>query len=82
MAVSLDGKVEPLYRSYPGVLHYHPKVSPDGQWVVSGAARDGVRQLCVMCAASSQARAITALTKGDAPMWAHWKPDLSNHDTD
>ena len=74
MRVSLDGKVEQLTRSAPGVLHYHPKVSADGRQVVFGATRDGVRQLWVARADGSEARKITSLKKGQAAMWARWQP--------
>jgi TolB protein len=74
MRVSLDGKVEPLSKSAPGVKHYHPKVSPDGRQVVFGSTRDGLRQLVVAQADGSQAHAITAMEKGHAAMHAHWQP--------
>lgn len=74
MRVSLDGKVEQLSKSAPGVKHYHPKVSPDGRQVVFGATRDGVRQLYVAKADGAEARPITAMTKGQAAMHAHWQP--------
>jgi len=73
MRVSLDGAIEQLTRSKPGVLHYHPQVSPDGQWVVFGSTLDGVRQLYVARADGSAVHAITALTAGHAAMWAHWQ---------
>jgi len=73
MRVSLDGKTEQLSQSAAGVLHYHPKVSPDGKQVVFGATRDGVRQLWVANADGSASRPITALTNGHAAMWASWQ---------
>lgn len=76
MRVSLDGKVEQLSHSKPGVLHYHPKVSPDGKQVVFGATRDGVRQLWVANADGSEARPITKLKKGHAAMHAYWQPGV------
>jgi len=74
MRVSLDGSVEQLSHSKPGVLHYHPNASPDGKQVLFGATRDGVRQLYTANPDGSEARPITALTKGHAAMWAHWQP--------
>lgn len=74
MRVSLDGKVERLSSSRPGVRHYHPGVSPDDGKVAFGATRDGVRQLYVANADGSEARPITALKKGHAAMHAHWRP--------
>jgi TolB protein len=74
MRYSLDGKIEQLSMSGPGVLHYHPKLSPDGRQVVFGATRDGVRQLWVANADGTDARPVTNLTKGHAAMWAWWQP--------
>lgn len=74
MRVSLDGKIEQLSHSQPGVLHYHPTPSPDGTQVLFGATRDGVRQLWAARANGASARPITSLTKGHAAMWAHWQP--------
>ena len=74
MRVSLDGKTEQLSHSAPGVLHYHPTVSPDGSPVVVGATRDGVRQLYVATADGTDARPITYLRPGHAAMHAHWQP--------
>jgi TolB protein len=74
MRYSLDGKIEQLSMSEPGVLHYHPKLSPDGRQVVFGATRDGVRQLWVANADGTDARPVTNLTKGHAAMWAWWQP--------
>lgn len=76
MRVSLDGKTEQLSKSAPGVWHYHPKVSPDGQWVVFGTLRDGVRQVYVARADGSKARSVTSLQKGYAAMWPSWQPDV------
>jgi Tol biopolymer transport system component len=40
---SLDGGTERLTKSPEGTLHYHPKPSPDGQWLAYGSSRGGVR---------------------------------------
>lgn len=74
LRVSLDGKVERISHSNPGVLHYHPNASPDGKQVLFGATRDGVRQLYVANADGSKARPITVMKKGHAAMHAHWQP--------
>lgn len=74
MRVSPDGKVEQLSDSTSGVRHYHPEASPDGQRIVFGSTRDGVRQLYVAHADGSDARQITRLTDGHAAMHAHWQP--------
>jgi Tol biopolymer transport system component len=76
MRVSLDGRAEQLSHSQPGVLQYHPRVSPDGRQVVFGATRDGVRQLWVANADGLHPRPITALEAGHAAMHGHWRPQL------
>lgn len=74
MRVSLDGKIEQLSHSAPGVSHYHMKPSPDGKWLLFGATRDGVRQLYVSKADGSEAQPITKLKPGYAAMWGGWQP--------
>ena len=80
MRVSLEGKVEQLTHSLPGrsggpaIQHYHPQVSPDGQWVVFGSTRDGARALYVARADGTEARPITKPTPGRAHMHAQWQP--------
>jgi TolB protein len=73
MRVTLDGKIEQLTRSAPGVMHYHPKVSPDGNWVAFGSTRDGARALYICRADGSDIRAITKPTPGRAQLHAHWQ---------
>jgi len=74
MRTSLDGKTAQLTHSKPGVLHYHPSLSPDGKLIMFGSTRDGVRQLWVACVDGSKPRKITSLSKGHAAMWASWQP--------
>lgn len=74
MRVSLDGKLEQLSHSAPGVRHYHPKPSRDGHWLLFGATRDSVRQLYVSKLDGTQARPITQLKSGYAAMWGYWQP--------
>ena len=74
MRVSLDGKVEQLSRSAPGVSHYHVTASRDGRMIVFGATRDGVRQLYVANPDGAGLRKITDSKKGHGAMWAHWQP--------
>jgi Tol biopolymer transport system component len=76
MRVSLDGKIEQLTKSAPGVQHYHPTASRDGHWLAFGATTDGVRQLYVSRADGSGAHAITKLTPGHGALWASWQPPM------
>lgn len=73
MRVSLDGRVEQLSRSKAGVAHYHPQVSPDGQHVLFGSTRDGVRQMWVASADGSEAKQLTHLPTGHGALWASWQ---------
>ena len=72
--VTLDGKKTQLTSSVLGTLHYHPTPSPDGDWLLYGSKRDGVRQLFVMRLADQLERQLTALARGHAAMWPHWQP--------
>ena len=74
LQVSLDGTTTRLTKSPDGTLHYHPQPSPDGQWLVYGSKRDGVRQLYLMRLADRSERRLTDLTAGRAAMWPHWQP--------
>jgi TolB protein len=69
-----DGTKEQLTRSPAGTLHYHPLPSPDGNWLVYGSLRDGVRQLYLLQLDSKQEHRLTNLTLGSAAMWPHWQP--------
>ena len=70
----LEGTVQQLTRSKPGTLHYHPEPSPDGNWLLYGSKRDGVRQICVMRLSDHAEMQVTNLVKGSAAMWGHWRP--------
>jgi Tol biopolymer transport system component len=72
--VTLDGHSEPLTRTPPGTLHYHPQPSPDGQWLAYGSKRAGVRQLFVMRLADRAERQITHLRPGHGALWPCWRP--------
>jgi hypothetical protein len=75
MRVSLAGKVEQLTTSKPPAIHYHPRPSLDGKWVVFGSTRNqGRRQLFVVPAAGGLARQITNVPAGWAAMHAWWQP--------
>jgi len=73
MRVSVDGQVQQLTHSKPGVLHYHPGLSADGRLVVLGSTRDGACALYVCSADGSDVRAVTEPKVGRAQMWARWK---------
>ena len=72
--IALTGMPSQLTHSAPGSLHYHPTPSRDGQWLVYGGQRQGVRQLFTMQLADRKERQLTRLTVGQAAMWPHWQP--------
>ena len=74
MRVAIAGEVEQLTHSRPGVAHYHPKVSPDGRWIVFGSTREGAGAQYVANADGSDIRPITKPTPGRVQMHAHWQP--------
>jgi Tol biopolymer transport system component len=71
--VDLEGKSTQLTTSPEGTLHYHPKPSNDGNWILYGSLRKGVRQLFVRNLKTSAEHQITHLTKGRGAMWPHWQ---------
>lgn len=71
---TLDGKSERLTTTGPGVLHYHPTLSPDGKSLVYGSMRAGIRQLCIMRLADRRETQITDCKPGHGAMWPHWRP--------
>ena len=71
---TLEGKSHRLTESPVGSLHYHPQPSPDGQWLVYGSMRDGVRQLYVLRLDERSEKRITDLKAGRAAMWPYWSP--------
>ena len=77
MRVSMDGKTEQLSKSAAGVSHYHPKLSPDGKWLLFGANKNGMRQLYVSRANGTDARPITRGRKGYASIFASWQPKVA-----
>jgi len=74
MRVTLDGKVEQITSSRPGVRHYHPAPSPDGRWILFGSDRDGVMQLYVAGPRGEDRRAVTSVPEGSCAMHGHWQP--------
>ncbi len=74
MRVSLTEQVEQLTQTPSDRLNYHPKFSPDGQWVVFGSNRSGTRQLYVMPAEGGAPYPITRVKPGWGAMWPNWQP--------
>jgi len=74
---TLDGRSNQLTTSPAGTTHYHPKPSPDGQFLLYGSRRDGVRQILIMNLANRRERQLTDLRKGHGAMWPHWQPLLA-----
>ncbi len=70
----LDGRIEQLTTSKPGVRHYHPAVSPDGKWILFGSDRSGVQQIYVAASDGSGANPITNVAADSAAMHGHWQP--------
>jgi Tol biopolymer transport system component len=76
MRVAVEGGTpEQLTRSDAGVLHYHPRPSGNGRWIVCGTKRYGVRQICVVAAGGGEPSVLTQLPAGSAAMWPHWRPE-------
>jgi Tol biopolymer transport system component len=73
--ITLDGTQTALTRSPAGTLHYHAKPSGDGQWLLYGSMRNGVRQLFVRDLKSGDERQLTSLNAGHAAMWPHWQTE-------
>lgn len=75
MRATLDGKVERLTHSRPGVRHYHPAASPDGNWILFGSDSTGSMQLHVARADGRDPVVVTAAPPGSAAMHGHWQPN-------
>ncbi len=71
--VSLEGAAEQLTDSIDGTTHYHPKPSPDGEWIIYGSNRHGIRNLYVMRLSDRKEHALTAVPSGSAAMHAWWQ---------
>ena len=72
--VDLEGKSTQLTTSPEGTLHYHPKPSNDGNWLLYGSMRNGIRQLFVRNLRTQAEHQITRLSEGRGAMWPHWQP--------
>ena len=69
-----------LTTSSPGVLHYHPRPSPDGTWLLFGSHRESpggerVRNLFARRLADGLEVQLTDLLPGQAAMHGHWQPE-------
>ncbi|MDX1927130.1 MAG: hypothetical protein SFV81_11465 [Pirellulaceae bacterium] len=73
--VELGGQPARLTTSSEGTLHYHPKPSPDGNWVAYGSKRNGVRNLYLMRLSDRKEHALTNMAAGFAAMHAYWQPN-------
>ena len=71
--VTLNGQTQQLTKSPDGTLHYHPKPAPDGQWLVYGSKRSGVRNLYLMRLSDGKEHALTDVPAGHAAMHAYWQ---------
>lgn len=68
-----------LTTSIPGSLHYHPRPSPDGAWLMYGSHRDvpgggRARNLHARRLADGIEVQLTHLPPGQAAMHGHWQP--------
>ena len=72
--VSLEGQPKQLTSSIDGTLHYHPKPSSDGNWIVYGSNRNGIRNLYVMRLSDQVEHTLTDVPAGHAAMHAYWQP--------
>ncbi len=69
-----------LTTSSPGTLHYHPRPSPDGTWLLFGSHRESpgggrVRNLFARRLADGFEVQLTDLPSGQAAMHGHWQPE-------
>lgn len=78
---TLADETRQLTESKAGTLHYHPTPSPDGEWLLYGSQREGVRQLFVRKVADGSETQITSLETGRAAMWPHWRPQAPEGST-
>jgi TolB protein len=74
MRATLDGTVKQLTHSKPCVRHYHPAVSPDGDWILFSSDSTGRMQIQVARADGSDEKPVTAAPPGWSAMHGHWQP--------
>jgi hypothetical protein len=72
--VTLTGQITQLTNTPAGTSHYHPTPSSDGEQLLFGSKRGGVRQLVVMNLADRTERQVTDMKPGHGAMWPHWQP--------
>ncbi len=78
MRVSVNGQVERLtFSTKLGTLHYHPRVSPDGTWLLCGSNRSGRRQLHLLPCEGGDIFQVTHVPDGWGAMWGFWQPSLT-----
>ncbi|MFM7846741.1 MAG: hypothetical protein ACKPEY_21250 [Planctomycetota bacterium] len=73
MRVDRDGRVTQLTDSPAGTRHYHPAVSPDGQWLLYGSDRTGTMQQYVSSVDGQSSWPITAVAEGNCAVHAYWQ---------
>ncbi len=70
--VTLDGTAAQLTKSPEDTRHYHPQPSPEGNWLVYGSRRGGVRNLYVMNLTDWGERRITDAKAADPQAIGPW----------
>ncbi|HAC91607.1 MAG TPA: hypothetical protein DCF63_13405, partial [Planctomycetaceae bacterium] len=78
MRVDLSGNTTQLTYSRPGTRHYHPAVSPDGNWVLFGSDRSGTMQLYVASKDGKESWPITNVPESHCATHGYWQPVQSN----
>lgn len=82
MRAELDGTISQLTHSTANVRHYHPAVSPDGQWLLFGSDRSGRMQLHRCRVDGSELSQITNVGEGHMAMHGFWQPSKSTGNKD
>ena len=76
LQITRTGEVTQLTKTPDGTTHYHPTPAADGQRLLFGSKRQGVRQLVMLNLADRIETPITHLKPGQGAMWSHWQPQL------
>ena len=77
MRANLDGTIVQLTHSPANIRHYHPAVSPDGQWLLFGSDRSGRMQLHLCRIDGSESGQITDVGEGYMAMHGFWQTSKS-----